>query len=124
MNLIEDNEEILYRKIHPKAIFWDDDNNRPSSAAYKDKNGLSVDRLGDREENEVINSFIKRFGIDKVRSVVKVSVAICKELELYPIYKPSLNNKYHAEIHDSENSVLISSSKAKKLAENVKIVNI
>ena len=122
MNLIENNEEILYRKIHPASIFWDNEHNRPSSAAYKDKKGLSVDRLGDREENEVINSFINRFGMDKVKSVVKISVGICKELELYPIYKPSLNNEYHAEIHDSENRIEISQSKAKKLAENVQIV--
>ncbi|MCZ9892874.1 hypothetical protein OFR29_11365 [Brachyspira hyodysenteriae] len=122
MSLIENDEEILYRKIYPASIFWDNEHNRPSSAAYKDKKGLSVDRLGDREENEVIDSFIKRFGDDKVKSVVKVSVGICKQLELYPIDKPSFNNKYHAEIHDSKTRIEISQSKAKKLAENVHIV--
>lgn len=61
--------------------------------------------------------------MDKVKSVVKVSVGICKELELYPIYKPSLNNEYHAEIlHDCENRIEISQSKVKKLAEKVEIV--
>lgn len=122
MKLISNNDEILYRKIHPLEIFWDNDKNRPSSAAYKDKKGLSVDMLSDRNENDVILSFISRFGENKIKSVVKVSVGICKSIELYPIYKPSKDNKYHCEIHDSENVILISNSKAKKLSEMVEIV--
>lgn len=124
MSLIENDKEILYRRIHPDSIFWDNEHDRPSSAAYKAKNGLSVDRLGDREENEVISSFIKKFGSDGVKSVVKVSVGICKKIDLYPVYKPSLHNEYHAEIYDSKNKVVISQSKARKLAENVQVLHL
>ena len=49
-------EENLYRKIRPIEAFWDMERNRPTSGAFKDKNGLSVDRQGERDEGEALRA--------------------------------------------------------------------
>ncbi len=48
--------EKMYRAAFPPGImplFWKE-NGEISSAAFKDKNGLSVERAGDRDEDTVI----------------------------------------------------------------------
>ena len=45
-------EELLYRAIHPS--FWNEEEDRPSSALFKDNNGVSVDRDGERREKDII----------------------------------------------------------------------
>ena len=49
--------ESLYRAVYPPEImpmFWKE-NGEISSAIFKDKRGLSVERAGDRDEDKVIN---------------------------------------------------------------------
>ena len=48
--------EKMYRAVFPPEImplFWKE-NGKISSAVFKDKNGLSVERAGDRDEDTVI----------------------------------------------------------------------
>lgn len=118
-----DINDILYRRIHPDNMFWDKEFNRPSRAAYIDKNGLSVEKLSYREEIEVIDSFKRLFG-SSIRCMVKISVKKCFDIQLYPVNKPLPDNEFHAEIHDSVNKKKLSNKKASDLAKEVKIVNI
>lgn len=115
-NQIND-EEYLYRTIRPLKFLWDFSRNRPSSAAFKDKAGLSVDRSADRNEEEIIESLNKRFPDSK--AIVSISHQECKEIDVLVLYAPSKANKYHSEIHESVDKKCISNIKAKKLANQV-----
>lgn len=46
--------EILNRAIKPFPNWWKLDVNRPSSAAFKDSRGVSVDRDGGRNQSHII----------------------------------------------------------------------
>lgn len=115
-------DELLYRIINPKSSFWDEEKNRPSSGAFKEKEGLSVDRLGQRTEDEAISTLKKRdFNI---RCLCAFSVDFCKRLPAIVLYKPEIDNEFHSEVHDSEEKIILSSSKAKKLAKNSRVINL
>jgi hypothetical protein len=111
-------EEYLYRRIILNPNFWDFDNNKPTSAVFKDSNGVSVDRQSNRNDIEIIDTFRKY----PIRAVVKIQTITCRSIETFPIYKPIEENIYHTEIHDSPDKIQISSSKAKKLRDNIEIV--
>jgi hypothetical protein len=110
--------EYLYRRIILNPNFWDFDNNKPSSAIFKDSNGVSVDRQGQRREHVIVETF-RQFPI---RAVAKIRAIECRNLLTYPVYKPLEENQYHSEIHDSVDKIQISSSKAKKLRDSIEIV--
>jgi len=58
-----DTSERLYRAVYPPNImpmFWKE-NGELSSAVFKDKNGLSVERDGGRDENVVIENMSSYF---------------------------------------------------------------
>jgi hypothetical protein len=112
--------EYLYRRIILNPNFWDFTNNKPTSAIFKDSNGVSVDRQGEREEEAIVETF-RQFPI---RAIAKIQAIKCRDLQTHPIYKPLEENKYHSEIHDSAEKIQISSSKAKKLRDNIEIVYI
>jgi len=78
------NEEYLYRRIPNNPHQWKVD--RPSSAAFKDSfGGTSVDRKGERTENDVVNNFTNNFSL---KAVVKVSAGYCRNVDAHPIYTP------------------------------------
>lgn len=52
--------EKLFRAIRPINFLWDNEFNRPSPAAFKDKNGLSVEKTGQRTTNDVLESLSKK----------------------------------------------------------------
>lgn len=114
---IED-EERLFRAIKPFPSWWKFDVNRPSSAAFKDSLGVSVDRQGVREINQVIERFKNRF---EIRAVVSLTAKQCRDFGTYPIAKPETNNPEHAEIHGSPTEVTLTSGKARKLSKNARI---
>ncbi len=112
-----DDEEYLYRGII--ELNWDYDNNRPSSATFKDSKGVSVDRDNYREEKDCIDfhlSKISFFGICKIQTQ-KV-----KELNAIARYLPEENNIYHSEIHDSEEKIQLKGSKPKKIRDASQVV--
>ena len=120
LEFIEDREN-LFRAVPPNPVVWKAEFNRPSSALFKDSKGCSVDRDGDRTEKETILALEYRF---KNCGVVSINAKRCRELDTYPVPKPSKRNKYHSEIHDSENKILISNSKSRKLSLNCRVIKI
>ena len=109
-----DDEEYLYRRVPLKPIFWVPNENRISSALFKDSKGVSVDRQGQRTEEDVINTFTASF---ELRAVVKLKVEDCRKIGTYVQYKPIPENLFHSEITESETEISIKSSKARKLQE-------
>ncbi|MEA3445309.1 MAG: hypothetical protein U9R19_11370 [Bacteroidota bacterium] len=113
-----DNKEYLYRGIIEK--FWDYENNKPSSAIYKDSKGVSVDRDYNRNESDCIKKLIESKDFFAVCKIKKEKVvdnnAVVK-------YLPIDNNIYHSEIHDSEVKIQLKGSKPKKLRDNSFVVH-
>ena len=114
LNMIEQHEKLL-RSIFPQDLFWDAVRNKPSSAAFKDANGCSVDRTGDRTLPDSINYLKKRF--KKNPAVAVLPKTTCDEIRVAVKYTPSKNNIYHTEIHDSEEVIQISAYKLKLLSD-------
>ncbi|MGB4586925.1 MAG: hypothetical protein WBH66_07775 [Rectinemataceae bacterium] len=79
-------EEKLYRKIRPLETFWDQERNRPTSGAFKDKRGLSVDRQGERDERDVIQTLDKH--LPQEGTIVSVSHQQCVNIEIAVVYLP------------------------------------
>lgn len=121
--VIED-AEVLYRVVRnssPETFI----NNKPKAALFMDENGVSVERNGDRDENDIIDTFKARFnckGRNDYKTSVKISAYDCRKVDTYPTPIHNKKNKFHAEIHDSEQNVLIPMIKAMQLASLCKIV--
>lgn len=112
MNEIFDDREKLLRAVWPpdrRPDFWI--NGRLSSAALKDKRGLSVERTYDRTLGSSIASMRTRFR----GYIVSFSVPACKAVYACLRYKPN-SNIYHCEIHGSETEVELSDTQALLLA--------
>ncbi|MFJ7646111.1 hypothetical protein ACIQ1H_01105 [Lysinibacillus sp. NPDC097279] len=114
---ISENEH-LYRKVSHKPLFWKPEINRPSSALFKDSNGVSVDRKMDREIPEIISFMETTFGKDDIKAVVQLSVEDCSEIGVVVYKDPIENNPYHAEIHPPD----LKKPLAKKLAKACVVV--
>lgn len=110
-------DEYLYRGII--ELNWDYENNRPSSSAFKDSKGVSVDRDYYRIEQDCIDFLrVKKdfFAISKVQTT-KI-----RELNTIVKYLPVENNVYHSEIHDSEEQIQMRGSKPKKIRDASQVV--
>ncbi len=118
MNNEFENDEKLYRAVYPYDMFWTS-NGKVSSAAFKDKNGLSVERGYYRDDYLVVENMNKRFE----GNIVCVTVEDCRNVHAKVKYKPSHSSKYHSEIHGSD-TVILSRSQAKQLASCAVIVNV
>lgn len=113
---IEDNE-LLYRAIHPS--FWNEEENRPSSALFKDDKGVSVDRDGERKKEEIINSLLSNrvgFGIGNLNA------SETRKIGTFLMSCKIPYNDYHALILDSETKIRLSNSKAKSLCRIINIL--
>ena len=69
--------EKLYGAVFPPEImplFWKE-NGEISSAVFKDKNGLSVERAGGRDENDVISDMRLFFYVSIIRLLAGDCVA-------------------------------------------------
>lgn len=106
--------ERLYKAIK-KSIpaQWNERLDQPTSAAFKDSQGVSVDRKGDRSDREIIYSFKERF---ELRSVISITAQQCRDQRAYPIAKPLSDNTYHAEIHRSPDKIMLTPGQAKRLS--------
>lgn len=123
MALINEPKEVLYRKIHSNQ--YDENSKEISSAAFKTSSGCSVDKLAGRNENYIISYYKTKWETPyKMKAIVKITVQECLDIPTYPVNKPTCNNKFHAEIHDSACQIEISQIKARLLAKKVKIVEI
>lgn len=111
------NEEYLYRGVID--LNWDFKNDRPSSAAFKDSKGVSVDRDGLREEKDCIRFSL---GTKNFFAICKVETGAARSLNACVKYFPLPENIYHSEIHDSELRVRMRGSKPKKIRDRSIVV--
>lgn len=118
MDEIFDENEALLRAVLPasrRPDFWR--NGRLSSAALKDKNGLSVDRTYDRAIGDSVAVMVQRLA----GFIVSVTVDNCNKVQACIRYKPSKTNPYHSEIHGSNSEVMLNDIQALTLARSAKI---
>lgn len=115
-SLLSDNfndAEFLYRGV-VKAN-WDYEKSRPSSATFKDSNGISVDRDGGRDEHECVSSLLTK---RTWKAIARVRVQDVLDVNAVVVYKPEIpDNIYHSEIHDSTSKLTLPTSKSKKLRD-------
>jgi hypothetical protein len=111
-------DEILYRAVKPFPNWWKPEENKPSSAVFKDSRGVSVDRGAGRPSSEAVEELRNRF---PVRAVVSISVALCRGFGTHPVAKPLPNQLEHAEIHKSESEIELTNGQARKLSKAAKI---
>ena len=113
MKMLEDTNELLFRAVRPSDAFWKDkEAKKLSSAAFKDKNVLSVDRKGDRTTEAAIENAKEKFE----GTIISVTVGNCKEKEAIVTICPTDDNEYHCEIINSIEKKLLTKSQAKHLA--------
>lgn len=115
-----DDNEALFRAVGVQPSFWDEEKRRPSSGAFKDAKGLSVDRQAQRTKEESID-FLRSMKNAPIKCIAVIPIPLCKEIDVLPKYEPEADNEYHSEIHDSAAKILISSGKARKLATKAEI---
>lgn len=111
--------EKLYRAVFPTSyiqMFWKKDGTI-SSAAFSDREGLSVERGNFRDDKNVIEEMRKFFK----GCIISLTVGQCKTVDAVVKYKPSSRSEYHSEIHGSETTPLLSKSQRKHLAADAKI---
>jgi len=114
-----DENEKVYRAVYPPEImplFWKE-NGEISSAVFKDKKGLSVERAGDRIEDEVIND-MRLFFYGAIISIVVIDCSLCGAVVKY---LPTKRSIYHSEIHGEKDRILLSQSQCKYLAKMAKV---
>jgi len=95
-------------------------NNQPTSALFKQDDGVSVDRDGDRAESVIVETFKNRFE-KRFKGLVKVKASICLDNDMAVIPEPK-SNIYHAEIFENAEKVPLSQLKALILADNSEVV--
>lgn len=112
--------ERLFRAVYPPDImplFWKE-NGKVSSAVFKDKNGLSVERGGNRTDSEVIDNMRLYF----YGTIICILVKDCIDCNAIIKYLPSKRSIFHSEIHGSEERKLLSQSQCKFLANRVTVI--
>ncbi len=112
--------ELLYRVIKRSQPNSMDENGRPTSALFKQDNGVSVDRDGDRSEDTIIKKFKERFDI-RFKGLVRVGADVCIDNSMAVIPETS-SNIYHAEIFENEDKVPLGQLNALILADNSEVV--
>lgn len=113
-----DANELLLRAVPRIPNFWKD-NNHPSSAAFKQSNGTSVDRTYDRSLDASI-AFIQKNQAGK--DVVTVTLDICQTVNAIVRYIPIPENIFHCEIHGSKDRIMLAKPQAKELALHANLV--
>lgn len=112
-----EDHELLLRAVLPanrRPDFWQ--NGRLSSAALKDKRGLSVDRTYDRPLEAAVATMASRLK----GYIVSITVPSCNAVQAYIKYCPS-DNIYHSEIHGSQTEVELSDIQALLLARGANV---
>lgn len=119
MNHAVSKDEKLYRAISKQHVR---ENNKIAFTAFIDpRGGVSVDRDGDRNESTIIENLNKRFKKD-ITLIAKLTVIQCLSCDTVAVLTPSKNNKYHAEIHSSNEIVILPREKARKLCACCSII--
>lgn len=88
--------ERLYRAVKRSRPGWLD-YGKPTSAMFRDSNGVSVDRDGERDEDDIIDAQKTNFG-KRLKGVTKVGAKNCYDVGATIEAAPSEDNIYHANI--------------------------
>lgn len=112
--------ELLYRGIKRSQPDTIDEKGRPTSALFKQDDGVSVDRDGDRSEEVIIKTFKERFD-RRFKGLVKVGANVCIDNNMAVIPETSYN-EYHAEIFENEDKVPLGQLNALILADSSDVV--
>ena len=84
MALVNEPNEVLYRKIHSKQFY--EKSKKISSSAFKDKKGCSVNKLAGRNENDIISYYESKWETPyKMKAIVNITVQECLDISVYPI---------------------------------------
>lgn len=113
-----DEDELLYRSVPNIDGYWKE--GRLSSATFSSSKGVSVDRGGGRTEAEIIEAFNNRFAPDT--GIVAVTAKQCIDAGTLPVPRPTSDNPYHAEIHQSVEHVQLSHARRRRLAEICRVI--
>ena len=114
--------ENLYRAIKRSNSNWLDDNNLPTSAIFKDDNGVSVDRDGNRDENDIIG-FMQNISFPRrVKGIVRVSAEECFTVGANAEPAPTERNPYHANIFLNTDNIFKQNLQAHKLADACRLI--
>lgn len=108
--------EQLYRAVKRSRPDWLDGNNRPTSAMFKDADGVSVDRDGTRGETEIINFMCEISLPKRVKGIVRLSASECFSAGTKVEAAPSEVNPYHANIFLDSSDIRRQNIQALKLA--------
>lgn len=114
MTFFSDSEK-LYRAVFPATRFpnfWKK-NGKVSSAAFKKRDGLSVERGNFQTDKDVIEEMRRFFS----GNLISVTVRQCKYVNAVVKYLPTDRSIYHSEIHSSDDNVLLTERQAKYLAD-------
>lgn len=109
-------DEKLFRAVWPESnfpLYWKEDGTL-SSAALRDKKGLSVERAAERCDSEALKVVCASFE----GHVVSFTVGQCNEVNALVVPKPTKRSSYHTEIHGSQESKLLTKAQARHLARN------
>jgi len=106
-----ENDERLYRAVLPGSIFWRHDGTL-TSAALKDRKGLSTDRQMRRPHEDCIEFMRKRLR----GSIVSVSCENCEEAKAIVQYDKKDDNVFHTLILPDADKLQLTNGQAKRLA--------
>ena len=112
--------ELLYRVIKRSQPDSMNEKGRPTSALFKQENGVSVDRDGKRNEVAIIETFKARFD-KRFKGLVKVGADICIDNDIVVIPETS-SNIYHAELFENVDKDPLVQLKALILADQSEVV--
>ncbi|BDZ77062.1 hypothetical protein [Claveliimonas bilis] len=120
METVVQREEILYRVIKRSQPDTVDNNGHPTSALFKQEDGVSVDRDGERRESTIIETFKNRFE-KRFKGLVKVQASVCIDNAM-AVIPETKSNIYHAEIFENTNKEPLTQLKALILADSSEMV--
>lgn len=113
-----DDDENLFRGIITNPNFWKSETNLPSSAAFKDTYGVSVDRQSGRSIEESTSFLTDRFDLKAVVHFTHLESigygAVAHE-------DAKEDNPYHCLLKREDGTLVLTDSVARKLSKNCKV---
>lgn len=112
-------EEQLFRALKKNIPnYWKKEFSEITSAVFKDSNGVSVDRDGERSLDEIKQSFRSRFPSADFACTIEVTVGMCRDLQCDVIASAEEDNPHHALIYkDAVKRTKLSRKQARRLAK-------
>ena len=113
-------EEQFYRVIN-RSQPYSFEKNKISSALFKDPKGLSMDKKGERNEDDAVK-FMENYFRERFKGVARLGHKKLEKAETYIENSPSEKNEYHVQVYENSEKDPISSLKALILADSAELV--